>query len=63
MKTIQRKSCALWPEGVTCGENPTHDYHPNEAHAKAVCDLLSRIGFGGDHLHFPVKTWVEKVES
>ncbi len=55
------RSCALWPEGTTCGENPTKDTHNSRDYAQHICDKLQREGFGGDLEIFPVRTWVEEV--
>ncbi len=45
------------------GKNVTKDRHDTEEQAKAVCALLAVQGFAGERCHFPVRTWVEPVNS
>ena len=59
------KSYAEWPEGVYTneyGKNISSDTHKTEEEANGVCRMLHRIGFAGTGKHFPLKTWVEKIE-
>lgn len=49
-------SNAEWPNGEV-----TTDRHGTREQAQAVCDGLERMGYGGDGLVFPVRTWVEEV--
>ncbi len=39
----------------------TTDYHYTQDEAKSVCRMLERDGFGGDGVHFPLRTWTEEV--
>lgn len=52
-------SNALWPDGA-CGfmSNETQDRHETYEQAKAVCDGLERLGWGGEGMIFPTRTWV-----
>lgn len=52
-------SNAQWPEGLLSGSDFSADSHETLEQAQAVCDMLRRDGLGGEHIHFPVKTWVE----
>lgn len=49
-------SCAEWPSGEI-----TRDRHKTREMAQAVCDGLERMGWGGDGLVFPLRTWIEEV--
>ena len=60
------RSCAEWPKEVYTNEYGTHvstDEHSSEESAEAICRMLKRDGFGGKAKHFPIRTWVEKVEE
>lgn len=58
------KSCAQWPEECCPAiGNYSDDTHDTKEAAEAVCRLLERRGFGGDGIHFPVRTWVEEVKE
>ena len=57
------KSIAIWPlsaHSVTLC-NQTDDTHDTYVQAQAVCDFLSRNGWGGEGEIFPKKTYVEPV--
>lgn len=56
-------SNAEWPVGTCSDTTITTDTHQYKEQAQAVCDLLERMGFGGDGKVFPVRTWVEVVEK
>lgn len=60
------QSWAEWPDGLVNnisgeGKNNTVDCHDTEEQAKAVCSMLERNGFGGERIHFPVKTWTVPI--
>ena len=60
------QSWAEWPGALVNnisgeGKNNTEDRHETEDQAKGVCSLLERNGFGGERIHFPVKTWTVPV--
>lgn len=62
----QWRSCAKWNSGVVAAantDNVTTDFHDTREAAVGVCQLLLRRGFGGDGVHFPVRTWVEWIEE
>lgn len=70
MKTHDRiepigwKSCAEWAPEVYHDEYGKHvstDTHGSEREARGVCNLLHLHGFGGDHEHFPIRTWIEPI--
>jgi hypothetical protein len=55
-------SNAQWPLHVyrgMDGNGITTDEHRSENDAKAMCRELERCGFGGEAVHFPLRTWVE----
>jgi hypothetical protein len=59
-------SCAEWPADVytdSTGSHVSKDDHDTEAAAMAVCGLLEHDGFGGQHVHYPVSTWVETPDG
>lgn len=55
------RSFAEWPPEVGLHPSVSTDDHYTEAEAKGVCRLLERNGFGGDRVHFPLRTWVEPI--
>ncbi len=58
------KSCAQWPEDCCPAIGSySEDTHGSREEAEGVCSLLHRNGFGGDGVHFPVKTWVEELSE
>lgn len=64
--SVQWRSCAKWPDGLLAfaypdHDNTTRDMHDSKEAAEAVCKMLERDGLGGERIHFPVKTWVERL--
>lgn len=60
------KSCAEWPKDAYTNEFGTHvstDEHQTKEQAEGVCRMLKKFGFAGVGKHFPLKTWVEKIEQ
>jgi len=43
--------------------NTTTDTHQTREQAEGVCRLLQREGLGGERIHFPIHTWVSKVDD
>ena len=60
MPEKKHKSNAQWPIGTLNGHNYdiSTDRHDTKEAAQAVCDMLSKNGFGGDKKVFPVMVWV-----
>lgn len=58
------KSCAQWPdECCPAIGNYSDDTHGTREEAEAVCQRLHEHGFGGDGQFFPVRTWVEPLQT
>jgi hypothetical protein len=61
------RSNAEWPCGLIHNgvggppANITEDGHDTKEQAEAVCRMLERDGFGGERVHFPIRTWVEPI--
>ena len=53
-------SKAEWPKG-TCPGDASDDTHDTRSQAQAICEMLSKQGFGGDRKIFPSRTWTEPV--
>lgn len=53
-------SCARWPHKHGFDNDLTTDTHDTKKQAEAVCNMLMRDGLGGERIHFPFETWVEK---
>lgn len=54
-------SVAKWPLSVykgMYGDGITVDSHQSYDHAFQVCKALEQNGFGGNHNHFPIETYV-----
>lgn len=63
---MKKQSNALWPRGVyhsMYGDNISTDVNQSEQHAKVICDLLEKEGFGGEKHAFPICTWVSDVQK
>lgn len=58
------RSCAKWEEGhfYYCDDTTT-DEHETKEQAEAVCKRLEKEGLGGERCHFPIKTWVERINE
>lgn len=54
------RSCAEWDACHGFQDNKTTDLHDTPEQAAGVCRLLEKEGLGGERIHFPVRTWVEK---
>lgn len=53
-------SCAEWPKGTAPHSNDvTKDENGPWASSNAICNRLSKEGFGGDGKVFPLRVWVE----
>jgi len=51
-------SIAIWPEA--CPSDVSFDNHKTYEAASAVCDTLSKDGYGGDGEYYPSACWVER---
>lgn len=63
---MKKQSNALWPRGVChsmYGDNISTEVNQSEKHAKVICDLLEKEGFGGEKRAFPICTWVSDVQK
>ena len=63
------RSCAQWPESAGLSfayeehNNVTGDGHNDADQAEGVCKLLMQQGLGGERIHFPLFTWVERTDG
>lgn len=59
-KNMKWKSCAKWsPDVYKYNDCVSTDIHYTKEQAEAICRMLEKMGFGGDGVYFPLKTWVE----
>lgn len=54
------RSIAIWDSSHGFLDNMTIDEHGTRDEAESVCRMLERDGLGGDCIHYPISTRVEK---
>ena len=57
------RSCARWPHAVGIDRDFSSDDHRTKEEAEAVCAALKLNGLAGERCHFPLETWVERINS
>lgn len=57
------KSCARWESKHHFNDNMTTDIHDTLEAALFVIDELERSGLDGEKIHFPIHTWIERLEE